>query len=89
MIVSSKIDAELKDSKVFLALGTSDDVINPNQTIKLLNMIDKHDWNMNNVWKGPHGHQTPLDSFQSAFLHFQNNIKANINLYKRKKSDNI
>ena len=89
ILAPTLIDAELKDSKVFLALGTSDEVINPNQTIKLLNMIDKHDWNMNNVWKGPHGHQTPLDSFQSAFLHFQNNIKHNINLYKRYKSDKI
>ena len=72
-----------KPSKVFLALGNSDDIINPEGTVEWLNRIDKKDWNMNNTLWGPYGHRTPIDVFKNVFNHFYPRVIDNIGLLKR------
>jgi len=72
-----------KPSKVFLALGNSDDVIDPQGTVNWLNKIDRLDWNMNNTIWGPYGHRTPIDVFKNIFNHFYPHVINSIDLQKR------
>ena len=72
-----------KPSKVFLALGNSDDTIDPEGTVNWLNKIDRWDWNMNNTLWGPYGHRTPIDVFKNIFNHFYPRVIHSIDLQKR------
>ena len=67
---------ESKASKVFLAVGRADDVINPETTIDWLNKHDKLDWNLNNTYKAIYGHRTSVERFIDIWVHFEKDIEA-------------
>ena len=67
---------ESKASKVFLALGMYDDVIDSNTTIEWLNKHDKLDWNPNNCKIGGYGHRTSVEEFIDIWFHFEKDIEA-------------
>ena len=66
---------ESKASKVFLAIGLADDIINPDTTIDWLNKHDKLDWNMNNTYKAIYGHRTSVERFIDIWVHFEKDIE--------------
>ena len=66
---------ESKASKVFLAVGLADDVINPETTIDWLNKHDKLDWNLNNTYKAIYGHRTSVERFIDILVHFEKDIE--------------
>jgi 4'-phosphopantetheinyl transferase EntD len=74
---------ESKASKVFLAIGLADDIIDPDTTIDWLNKHDKLDWNMNNTYKAIYGHRTSVERFIDIWVHFEKNIEAANELQKR------
>ena len=65
-----------KASKVFLAVGLADDVIDPETTIDWLNKHDKLDWNLNNTYKAIYGHRTSVERFIDIWVHFEKDIEA-------------
>tara|TARA_R100001230_G_C5542129_1_gene72459 strand:+ start:78 stop:605 length:528 start_codon:yes stop_codon:yes gene_type:complete len=67
---------ESKASKVFLAIGLADDIIDPDTTIDWLNKHDKLDWNMNNTYKAIYGHRTSVERFIDIWVHFEKDIEA-------------
>ena len=67
---------ESKPSKVFLAVGLADDVIDPETTIDWLNKHDKLDWNLNNTYKAIYGHRTSVERFIDIWVHFEKDIEA-------------
>ena len=67
---------ESKASKVFLAVGLADDVIDPETTIDWLNKHDKLDWNLNNTYKAIYGHRTSVERFIDIWFHFEKDIEA-------------
>ena len=67
---------ESKASKVFLAVGLADDIIDPDTTIDWLNKHDKLDWNMNNTYKAIYGHRTSVERFIDIWVHFEKDIEA-------------
>jgi esterase/lipase len=74
---------ESKPSKVFLAVGLADDVIDAAETIQWLNDHDKLDWNSNNTYKAIYGHRTNVERFIDIWGHFEKNIKQTNELYER------
>ena len=66
---------ESKASKVFLAIGLADDIIDPDTTIDWLNKHDKLDWNMNNTYKAIYGHRTSVERFIDIWVHFEKDIE--------------
>jgi esterase/lipase len=64
-----------KASKVFLAVGLADDVIDPEITIDWLNKHDKLDWNLNNTYKAIYGHRTSVERFIDIWVHFEKDIE--------------
>ena len=66
---------ESKPSKVFLAVGLADDVIDPETTIDWLNKHDKLDWNLNNTYKAIYGHRTSVERFIDIWVHFEKDIE--------------
>ena len=66
---------ESKASKVFLAVGLADDVIDPETTIDWLNKHDKLDWNLNNTYKAIYGHRTSVERFIDIWVHFEKDIE--------------
>ena len=74
---------ESKPSKVFLALGMYDDVIDPDMTIEWLNVHDKLDWNANNCKMGGYGHRTSVEDFINIWVHFEKGIELTNELYER------
>tara|TARA_R110000744_G_scaffold340542_1_gene445789 strand:- start:142 stop:657 length:516 start_codon:yes stop_codon:yes gene_type:complete len=60
-------------SKVLLALGSLDDIIDGDMTIEWLNENDPVDWN-HDLIKGLYGHRTPVDIFVTIFKHFEEDI---------------
>jgi len=73
---------ESKPSKVFLALGLYDDVIDPNETLEWLNHNDRLDWNPNNCKMGGYGHRTSVDMFIDIWFHFEQGIINANKLYE-------
>jgi len=63
-------------SKVFLAVGNMDDVIDPTKTVDWLNENDRWDWNPNNTRRGEYGHRTPIATFIDIFRYFEEGIEA-------------
>ena len=74
---------ESKPSKVFLALGRHDDIINPEKTISWLNEHDKLDWNPNNTYKAIYGHRTIVERFIDIWVHFEKSIEQTNELYEK------
>ena len=74
---------ESKASKVFLAIGLADDIIDPDTTIDWLNKHDKLDWNMNNTYKAIYGHRTSVERFIDIWIHFEKDIEAANELQER------
>ena len=74
---------ESKASKVFLAIGLADDIIDPDTTIDWLNKHDKLDWNMNNTYKAIYGHRTSVERFIDIWVHFEKDIEAANELQER------
>jgi len=74
---------ESKPSKVFLALGLYDDVIDPNTTLEWLRNHDRLDWNPNNCKMGDYGHRTSVERFIDIWFHFEKNINAANELQER------
>ena len=72
-----------KASKVFLALGLYDDVISPDKTLEWLKDNDKLDWNPNNCKMGGYGHRTSVERFIDIWVHFEKDIEATNELYKK------
>ena len=66
---------EQKASKVFLAIGLADDIIDPDTTIEWLNKHDKLDWNANNTYKAIYGHRTSVERFIDIWVHFEKDIE--------------
>ncbi len=64
-----------KASKVFLAVGLADVVIDPEITIDWLNKHDKLDWNLNNTYKAIYGHRTSVERFIDIWVHFEKDIE--------------
>jgi len=60
-------------SKVFLALGRLDDIIDGNKTIEWLDDNDHDDWE-HDIMIQEYGHRTPVDIFESIFKHFEEDI---------------
>ena len=54
-------------SKVYMALGKNDDVIDPEKTVQWMHDNDHLDFNPNNTYFGDYGHRTPLEYFKKAF----------------------
>ena len=77
------VGEEKKASKVFLALGLADDIINPDKSIEWLNSHDKLDYNPNNTYKAIYGHRTSVERFIDIWFHFEKNINAANELQKR------
>lgn len=77
------VGEEKKGSKVFLALGNIDYVIDPSKTVDWLNENDKSDWNANNTRRGAYGHRTPVEQFKYIFNHFELGINQTNELYER------
>ena len=70
---------EMKYSKVFLAIGQDDVIINPVRTLQWLRENDRWDWNPNNLYEGAYGHRTSVEWFNNIWKHFENNINdANV-----------
>ena len=67
---------ESKPSKVFLALGLYDDVIDPSTTLEWLRNHDRLDWNPNNIKVGGYGHRTSVERFIDIWVHFEKDIEA-------------
>ena len=74
---------ESKPSKVFLAVGLADDVIDPETTIDWLNKHDKLDWNLNNTYKAIYGHRTSVERFIDIWVHFEKSIEQTNELYEK------
>jgi predicted esterase len=74
---------EQKASKVFLAIGLADDVIDAEKTIQWLNDHDKLDWNLNNTYKAIYGHRTSVERFIDIWAYFEKNIEAANELQER------
>jgi len=74
---------ESKPSKVFLAVGLDDDVINAEETIKWLNDHDRLDWNPNNTYKAIYGHRTSVERFIDIWVHFEKSIEQTNELYEK------
>ena len=74
---------ESKPSKVFLALGLYDDVIDPNTTLEWLRNHDRLDWNPNNCKMGGYGHRTSVEKFNDIWIHFEKGIELTNELYER------
>ena len=74
---------EKKGSKVFLAIGRDDIVINPIETLQWLRDNDKLDWNPNNILEGEYGHRTPIETFINIFNHFEEGINQTNKLNER------
>ena len=72
-----------KASKVFLAIGLADDVIDAEKTIQWLNDHDKLDWNLNNTYKAIYGHRTSVERFIDIWAYFEKNIEAANELQER------
>ena len=72
-----------KGSKVFLAIGRDDIIINPIKTLQWLRENDKLDWNPNNTLEGEYGHRTPVETFSKVFNHFELGINQTNKLYER------
>ena len=72
-----------KASKVFLAVGLADVVIDPEITIDWLNKHDKLDWNLNNTYKAIYGHRTSVERFIDIWVHFEKDIEAANELQER------
>lgn len=73
--IGSWINEEQKMSKVFLAIGNDDIIINPVKTLQWLRENDMRDWNPNNCLEGEYGHRTPVDTFKSIFKKFHFDIE--------------
>ena len=69
-------------SKVFLAIGNDDIMINPVDTLIWLRENDTIDWNPNNVLEGEYGHRTPIETFIKVFNHFEEHINETNELYR-------
>ncbi len=82
-IIGEWVGEEKKGSKVFLALGNIDYVIDPSKTVDWLNENDKLDWNANNIRRGAYGHRTPVEQFKYIFNHFESGINQTNELYER------
>ena len=78
-----------KASKVFLALGKYDEVIEPELTIKWLNDHDRWDWNPNNMFRGNYGHRTSVERFIDIWSHFEKNIEAANELQDKYNQDEL
>jgi hypothetical protein len=76
---------QIKDSKVFLALGLYDEVINPDKTLEWLKHNDKLDWNPNNIKAAGYGHRTCVEDFINIWFHFEKNINEVNELQERLK----
>jgi len=72
--ISEWVGEETKGSKIFLALGKEDVVINPTKTLEWLEEHDKLDWNPNNCKIGNYGHRTALPYFKDIWMHFEESI---------------
>ena len=77
------VGEEKKASKVFLALGLADDIINPDKSIEWLNSHDKLDYNPNNTYKAIYGHRTSVERFIDIWVHFEKDIEAANELQER------
>ena len=78
--IGSWVGEDTLMSKVFLALGHMDDVIDPTKTVDWLNENDKRDWNPNNTRRGAYGHRTPKSIFIDIFKYFEQGIADAIEL---------
>ena len=74
---------QIKASKVFLALGLYDDVIDPSTTLEWLRNHDRLDWNPNNIKAAGYGHRTSVEDFINIWFHFEKNINEANELQKR------
>ena len=54
-------------SKVYMALGKEDNIIDPEKTIEWMYQNDELDFNPNNTYFGDYGHRTPLVEFKKVF----------------------
>ena len=54
-------------SKVYVALGAKDIVIDPETTIQWLYENDPLDFNPNDIYWGDYSHRTPLHNFKTVF----------------------
>ena len=82
-IIGEWAGEEKKGSKVFLAIGNDDIIINPVKTLQWLRDNDKLDWNPNNCLEGEYGHRTPVETFIKVFNHFELSINQTNELYER------
>ena len=65
---------QIKASKVFLALGLYDDIIDPAMTLEWLKHHDRLDWNPDNIKTAGYGHRTSVEEFINIWFHFEKNI---------------
>jgi len=80
--IGSWVGEEQKFSKVFLAIGNDDIVINPVRTLQWLAENDKWNWNPNNIVEGKYGHRTPVETFINIFNHFEDGINQTNKLHE-------
>ena len=73
---------DCRPSKVFMALGKQDDVIDPNKTVDWLLENDPLDFNPNNVLQGDYGHRTSVERFIDIWSHFESDIDRSIEFQK-------
>ena len=73
--IGSWVGEEKRSSKVFLAIGKDDIIINPVKTLQWLRENDKRDWNPNNCLEGDYGHRTNEVQFQKIFKKFHFDIE--------------
>ena len=69
--IGSWVGEDMLPSKIYLAIGLEDDVIDPKKTVEWLEENDKIDWNLNNTVGGEYGHRTPMHQFQLIWKHFK------------------
>ena len=54
-------------SKVYMALGTKDTVVDPETTMEWMCENDPLDFNPNNTYWGDYGHRTSLEHFKKVY----------------------
>ena len=73
--IGSWVGEDILPSKIYLAIGLEDDVIDPKKTMEWLDENGKMDWDLKNAVGGEYGHRTSKHQFQLIWNHFKFAIK--------------